>query len=75
MKHTNYKDLLQYYIDNEYDVKENDPYNYIESITNDTYNEELINEIENHFNEEEMLHDLPTGVIKDMFVYYTKHSK
>ena len=70
-----YYDLLQYYIDNEFDEKENDPYNYIESIINDTRNDELLGEIENHFNEEEMLQDLPKGVIKDMFVYYTKHYK
>lgn len=73
-----YSDLLKYYVDNEFDVKENDPHNYLESIKNDTKNEMLLSEIENLFtsdDETEYLSELPTGVIKDMFVYYTKHSK
>ena len=67
MKHT-YEHLLKYYDDNEV-------HDYDESIRNDTYDDVLMSEIENHFNEEEMLHDLPTGVIRDMFVYYTTHKK
>lgn len=63
-----YKDLLSYYSDNEIS-------DYNESILNDTYDDTLLSEIENHFNESEMLQDLPTGVIKDMFIYYTKHHK
>lgn len=63
-----YKDLLKYY-------EENEISDYNESIRNDTYNETLISEIVNHFNESEMLQDLSTGVIKDMFLYYTKHHK
>lgn len=67
MKHT-YEYLLKYYDDNEV-------HDYDESIRNDTYDDVLMSEIENHFNEEDMLRDLPTAVIKDMFVYYTTHRK
>lgn len=63
-----YKDLLKYYNDNEI-------YDYDETIRNDTYNDDLISDIENHFNDEEMLQDLSTGILKDMFSYYIKHHK
>lgn len=63
-----YPHLLRYYLDNECSI-------YNESILHDTPDDELLGEIENHFNEEEMLKDLPTGVIKDMFSYYIKHNK
>ena len=72
MKNT-YKHLLQYYIDNEYDVKENDRYNYIDAIKNDVRNEHLLLEISDALNDEIMLKDFSTSLIKDMFIYYTKH--
>lgn len=70
-----YRDLLRYFIENGFNENGNDPCGYIKSLLRDTYNEDLMGEIENHFNEEDMLRDLPTAVIKDMFLYYTKHKK
>lgn len=70
-----YKDLIKYYEDNEFDKRGYDPYDYLGSLRNDTPNEELIGEIENVFNDSEVLKDLDTGIIKDMFLYYTKHRK
>ena len=54
-----YKNLNNYLIDNEIDYRDID----------------LLRFIEDTFNDDEVLHDLPTAVIKDMFVYYTKHKK
>jgi hypothetical protein len=80
MKHTNptttkYPEMYDYYVDNEYDDPRNDPHGYLKSIKEDTRNDELLGEIENHLNEEDILKDLSTGLIKDMFSYYIKHSK
>ena len=69
---TNYKDLTKYAFDNELHIYNESLYL---SILNDTFNKEVLLFIEDHLNDEEILHDLPTGVIKDMFVYYTKHHK
>lgn len=68
----NYKDLIRYVIENELHIYEEELYL---SIVNDTYNENTLLFIEDHFNDEEMLKDLYTSTIKDMFVYYTKHHK
>jgi hypothetical protein len=79
MKHNNntiYPDLYAYYVLNEFEDPNNDPDHYLESLRNDTRNDELIGEIWNLFNiaeDIEYMSTLPTGVIKDMFAYYIKH--
>ena len=63
-----YKNLIKYYNDNEIT-------SYNECLLNDTYNEELLYDIKNHLTETEMLQDLETVIIKEMFMYYIKHNK
>ena len=71
----NYENLIKYFVDNEFDNKENDTFNVLPSIRNDERNINLLQMIVDFFNDEELLHDLETSVIKDMFVYYTKHKQ
>lgn len=79
MKHTNnptnYPEMYDYFIFNEFDDPINDPHGYLKSIKEDTYNEHLLLTINNHLTEEDILKDLSTGLIKDMFSYYIKHKK
>ena len=63
-----YKNLKQY-------INNNEIFEYDKSIDKDTYDEKLIQFIKEHFDDEEMLHDLDTVIIKEMFMYYTKHTK
>lgn len=72
---TKYPEMYSYYVQNEFDREGNDPYGYLKSIQEDTYNETLLGEIENHLTEDDIIHDLTTGLIKDMFSYYIKHKK
>ena len=44
-------------------------------VTNDVKNDEVILMIIDHFDDEYMLHDASTELLKDMFSYYVKHSK
>lgn len=72
---TKYPEMYAYYIYNEFDVPENDPHGYLKSIEEDTYNAELLGDCVNHLTDENILKDLSTGLIKDMFSYYVKHKK
>ena len=71
----NYIHLIEYYIHNEYDIPENDPPGVLESIKLDEYNEQAVGGIYDALNDEYMLSDFSTGLIKDMFMYYCKHGK
>ena len=70
-----YKDLIKYYERNEYTDPQNDPHGVLESIRKDEYNKQAVAEIYDALNDEEILHGLSTGVIKDMFIYYCKYGK
>ena len=63
-----YKNLKQY-------INDNEIFDYDKSIDNDICDEDLLQFIKDHFNDEVMLHDLETVIIKEMFMYYTKHHK
>ena len=72
---TKYPEMYDYYLFNEYDNPINDPDGILPSVLNDERNENLLQEIVDYLNDEELLHDLSTGLILDMFKYYTKHGK
>lgn len=74
MKH-NYTHLIEYFKNNEYDTFSDQTKKQLEDVINDTYNEDNILEIIDALNDEYMLSDFETGLIKDMFVYYTTHKK
>lgn len=75
MKHNNYEHLINYFVNNEFDDPTNDPYGMLPSVRNDERNDDLLQMIVDYTNDEELLSDLETGVLKDMLVYYSKHSK
>lgn len=47
----------------------------IKALENDIYSESLILLIVDSFNDEVMLKDFSMSLMKEMFVYYTKHHK
>lgn len=69
MKH-NYDELYDYY------ENMNDAHDFdyaLEALENDTRNEQLLLEIVDALQDEQMLRDMSTALIKDMFAYYVKH--
>jgi hypothetical protein len=68
----NYENLIKY-LENNND--ENIFDTHIESLKNDNYHEHLILMIIDHFDDEYMLSTSSTSLLKEMFVYYTKHKK
>ena len=71
MKHT-YEALYNYYEN----MNDENAFDYaLEACKNDTYNEQLLLDIVDALQDEQMLSDMSTALIKDMFVYYTKHHK
>ena len=65
MKNT-YKALYDY-------LKNNELNDLALSAANDEKNDQLILMIRDHFDDEVMLKDSPTALLKDMFVYFVKH--
>lgn len=70
-----YKHLINYFIDNEYDNPINDPDNMLISVIKDERNDELLQMIVDHTHDTELLLDMSSEILKDMIVYYSKHSK
>ena len=71
MKNNNkYPELVVYYEHMNDEVTFNEQ---IEAAANDTYSRQLMLEIVDALQDEEMLHDLGTSLIKDMFTYYLAH--
>lgn len=70
-----YKNLINYFVENEYDNPINDPDHILPSLRNDERNTDLLQMIVDYLNDSELIHDLPTGIILDMFTYYVKHGK
>lgn len=68
-----YENLIRYFVDNEYDDPVNDEYKILPSLINDERNVDLLQMIYDYLNDSELLHDLETSMIKDMFDYYVKH--
>ena len=74
MKNTTKKyNYLLEYLENNND--EHDFDEHIEAVKNDTYHEHLVGMIYDHLNDEYMLSDSDTGLLKDLFTYYCKHGK
>lgn len=66
----NYENLITYYRDindeNAFDAQ-------IEALENDTYNKQLMLEIIDALQDEVMLKDFTTALIREMFAYYVAH--
>ena len=66
----NYNELKAYL----YDLNEELDYSkHIEAIENDMYNKQLMLEIIDALQDEVMLKDFTTALIRDMFTYYVTH--